>query len=150
MTLNRPWTNIVVWHHSLLLMNGYNKTEAAVFSCRLCFLRAFPFISLIGTAHRVIIANISGKLFVNPTRGSKDKEWTQNTVIQRLILNFDLDLQLTLVKQHCTSSHYSWHLCKVICKYHQGFKRYRTDTKYKHTMLNLKLWPWPWTDLGQT
>jgi len=27
----------VVWHHSLLLMNS--------FSCRLCFLRAFPFIS---------------------------------------------------------------------------------------------------------
>jgi len=25
-------------------MNSFNKTEAAVFSCRLCFLRAFPFI----------------------------------------------------------------------------------------------------------
>jgi len=37
----------VVWHHSLLLMNGFNKTEAAVFSCRLCVLRAFPFICLI-------------------------------------------------------------------------------------------------------
>ena len=37
----------MVWHHSLLLMNSFNKTEAAVFSCRLCFLRAFPFISLI-------------------------------------------------------------------------------------------------------
>ena len=37
----------VVWHHSLLLMNSFNKSEAAVFSCRLCFLRAFPFISLI-------------------------------------------------------------------------------------------------------
>ena len=37
----------VVWHHSLLLMNSFNKTEAAVFSCRLCFLRAFPFISKI-------------------------------------------------------------------------------------------------------
>jgi len=37
----------VVWHHSLLLMNSFNITEAAVFSCRLCFLRAFPFISLI-------------------------------------------------------------------------------------------------------
>jgi len=35
----------VVWHHSLILMNGFNKTEAAVFSCRLCFLRAFHFIS---------------------------------------------------------------------------------------------------------
>ena len=30
-----------------LLMNGFNKTKAAVFSCRLCFLGAFPFISSI-------------------------------------------------------------------------------------------------------
>jgi len=37
----------VVWHHSLPLINSFNKTEAAVFSCRLCFLRAFPFISLV-------------------------------------------------------------------------------------------------------
>ena len=29
------------------LMNSFNKTEAAVFSCRLCFLMAFTFISLI-------------------------------------------------------------------------------------------------------
>jgi len=35
----------VVWHHSLPLVNSFNKTEAAVFPCRLCFLRAFPFIS---------------------------------------------------------------------------------------------------------
>jgi len=33
--------------YSLLLMNSFNKTEAAVFSCRLCFLRAFSFISLL-------------------------------------------------------------------------------------------------------
>ena len=38
----------MVWHHSLPLMNSFNKTEAAVFSCRLCFLRAFPFISSVG------------------------------------------------------------------------------------------------------
>ena len=37
----------VVWHPSLPLMNSFNKTEAVFFSCRLCFLRAFPFISLI-------------------------------------------------------------------------------------------------------
>jgi len=37
----------VVWHHSLLLMNSFKKSEAAVFSCRLCFLRAFHFISLL-------------------------------------------------------------------------------------------------------
>jgi len=27
----------------IILMNGFNKTEAAVFSCRLCFLKGFPF-----------------------------------------------------------------------------------------------------------
>jgi len=37
----------VVWHHSFPLMNSFNKTQAAVFSCRLCFLGAFPFIILI-------------------------------------------------------------------------------------------------------
>jgi len=37
----------VVWHHSLLLMNSFNRNEAAVFSCRLCFLRAILFVSLI-------------------------------------------------------------------------------------------------------
>jgi len=36
-----------MWHHSLLPMNSFNKTEAAVFSCRLCSMRAFPFISLL-------------------------------------------------------------------------------------------------------
>ena len=39
----------MVWHHSLLLMNSFNITEAVVFSCRLCFQRAFPLISLIVT-----------------------------------------------------------------------------------------------------
>jgi len=29
-----------VWHLSLPLMNSFNKTEAAVFSFRPCFLRA--------------------------------------------------------------------------------------------------------------
>ena len=37
----------VIEHHLLLFMNGFNTTEAAVFSCNLCFLRAFTFISLI-------------------------------------------------------------------------------------------------------
>jgi len=43
----------VVWHHSLPLMNSFNKTEAAVFSCRLCFLWAFPFISFFDTVYFV-------------------------------------------------------------------------------------------------
>ena len=42
------------WHHSLPLMNSFNKTEAAIFPCRLCFLGAFPFISLIYLFLRLI------------------------------------------------------------------------------------------------
>ena len=45
----------MVWHHSLPLMNSFNKTEAAVFSYRLCFLRAFPFISLRNIYHKAFI-----------------------------------------------------------------------------------------------
>ena len=41
------WEVSVVWYLSLPLMNILNKTEAAIFHCRLCFLRAFPFISFI-------------------------------------------------------------------------------------------------------
>jgi len=37
---------LVVWHLLSPLMNSFNKTEAAIFLCRLCFLRVFPFISL--------------------------------------------------------------------------------------------------------
>jgi len=89
--------------------------------------------------------------FVNPTRGIKVIERTRNTVIQSLILDCDIDLEPTLVKHwQSTSSHHTWHLCKVICKSHQGFKRYRADTKYSHTLFILRFWPWPWTDLGQT
>ena len=51
--------------------------------------------SNIDTAHCLIIIDICAKLFVNPTRGSKDIERTRNTVIQYLILNCDLDLAQT-------------------------------------------------------
>ena len=37
----------VMWHHSLPLINSFNITETVIFTCRLCFLVAFPFISLI-------------------------------------------------------------------------------------------------------
>ena len=37
----------VVWHLSLPLINSFNKTKAAIFPCKQCFLRAFPAISLI-------------------------------------------------------------------------------------------------------
>ena len=86
--------------------------------------------SNISTAHRLIILDMCAKLFVNPTRGSKDKMRTRNTVIQYLILNCDLDLDPTLVKhRHCTSSHHTSHLCKVICKSHQGSKDIKRTRK---------------------
>jgi len=54
----------VVWHHALPLMNSFNKTEAAVFSCRLCFLRAFPFISSIKLSFKLhLLGNIVSLLF---------------------------------------------------------------------------------------
>ena len=37
----------VVWHLSLPLMNNFNKIETAIFPCRMCFLQAFHFSSLI-------------------------------------------------------------------------------------------------------
>jgi len=65
--------------------------------------------SNISTAHRLIILDICAKLFVNPTRGSKDIKRTQNTVIQCLILDCDLDFEPTLVRhKHFTSSHHTW------------------------------------------
>jgi len=39
---------------SLPLMISYNKTEAAVFPCRLCFLRAFSFLSMITGIERIL------------------------------------------------------------------------------------------------
>ena len=45
----------VVWHHSLLLMNSFNKSEAAIFSCRLCFLRAIPFISFLYSYFKTMV-----------------------------------------------------------------------------------------------
>ena len=44
----RSWVRgaSLVLHPSLQLMNRFNKTDAAFFSCRLCFLRTFPFIRL--------------------------------------------------------------------------------------------------------
>jgi len=60
--------------------------------------------SKIRTAHRLIISDICAELFENPT--SKDIERTQNTVIQCLTLNLDVDLEPTLVKYtHYTSTH---------------------------------------------
>ena len=90
--------------------------------------------SNLGTSHRLIILDICAKLFVNSTIGSKDIERTRNTVIQCLIVDCDLDLEPTLVKhKHCTSSHHTWQLCKIIWKSHQGFKRYIADTNVWRT-----------------
>ena len=168
LTLNRPLSNIGT-AHCLIIANisgrlfvnptrGLKDKEQAQNTVIQCLILNFEFdldLQLTLVKHRhykcLIIANIRAKLFVNTTRGSKDIERTRNTVIQCLLLDCDLDLGPTLVKhRNCTSSHHIWHLCKVICKSHQRFKRYRADTKYSHIMFNLRLWPWPWTDCGQT
>jgi len=83
------------------------------------------------------------ELFVNPTRVEKIYRG-HNTL-------FNLELSPWPWTDHGQT--YALHieisyLCRVMCKYHPGFKRYRVDTKYSHTMFNLELWPLPWTDLG--
>ena len=45
LTLERRWEKINNLFCAEKHVNSFNKTEAAVFSCRLCFLRAFPFIT---------------------------------------------------------------------------------------------------------
>jgi len=73
-----------------------------MFNLKIVTLTLYQPRSNISTAHRLIIPDICAKLFVNPTRGSKDIERTPNTVIQCVILDCDLDLELTLVKdRHC-------------------------------------------------
>jgi len=147
LTLNQPWSNLSTAHRLIILdicaklfenpnrgSKDIERTQNTVIQCLIldCDLDLERPWSNIGTAHCLIILDICAKLFVNPTRGSKDIERTRNTVIQCLILN--CDLEPTLVKhRHCTLSHHTWHLCKVICKSHQGFKRYRADTKVWRT-----------------
>ena len=116
--------------------------------------------SYLRTAHWLIIPDIRAELFVNSTRGSKDIERThcliafyvcaksfqnvtnhseviertRTTAIQCLTVNYDLGLEPTMVKHtHWTSTYHAWHLCPVICKSHQSFKRSRTDTKARRT-----------------
>ena len=64
----------VVWHRSLLLMNGFNKTEYDVFSCRLCFLRAYPFISLMNSFTDLMLKCIFARVFcfVETIKSHKD------------------------------------------------------------------------------
>ena len=70
----------VVWHYSLLLMNSFNKTEAAVFLCRLCFQGAFPFISLIQMSG----SKLPTKIFVRAQTAPQ------------IILRRDIDLPSTI------------------------------------------------------
>jgi len=90
--------------------------------------------SNICTAYQLIILDICVELFVNPTRGSKDIERkrirTSNTFIQCLAFNFDLDVELTLVKHtHCTLTHYTFDICAdLFVNPTRVQKIYRADT----------------------
>jgi len=64
----------VVWHLSLPLMNSFNKTEAAFFSCMQCFLRAFPFISLIRARKISAMSDIAIPLM--ETINAKFRAWS--------------------------------------------------------------------------
>jgi len=56
----------VVWHLLLPLMNIFNKTETAVFPCRLYFLEAFHFTVNFRSAVHNVLALQSGDLRSNP------------------------------------------------------------------------------------
>jgi len=84
----------VVWHHSLPLMNSFNKTEAAVFSCRLCFLRVFPFISLIALTFWFGVCTWGYQCF---------RIYLVRAVVSLLIdiLKYYLIKMLTLTRRYC-------------------------------------------------
>ena len=74
----------MVWHHSLPLMNSFYKIEAAVFSCRLCFLRAFPFISLIlGNKQQRAKVMITNVVVITEALGIGSLERTLSIVVFR-------------------------------------------------------------------
>jgi len=82
------------------LMNSFNKTEAAVLSCRLCFLRAFPFISFIYKRFRLQLTHtgsetrwhLTGKqaLVTNPV--INECYWICANVAECIYLAVDSDL----------------------------------------------------------
>ena len=81
----------MVWHHSLLLMNSFNKTEAAVFSCRLCFLRAFPFISLI-SCYCFLVNQLNHK--IENTRTQNHYQMTYESNVFPLTERFHFDVNI--------------------------------------------------------
>jgi len=68
------------------------------------------------------------------------------------IIMYHVEYDICWINNKKITSYLTFVQSNNICKSHQGFKRYRADTKYSHTMFNLKLWPWPWarpwTNLG--
>jgi len=62
-----------------VLMNGFNKTDAAVFSCRLCFLRAFPFIGLIDSTQTLPLETLQPSLPVSHKKAAETKLWRDQT-----------------------------------------------------------------------
>jgi len=78
------------------------------------------------SAHSLMVLYMCAKSFQNVTNPLRVIEWKHKKVIQSQTVNYDLDFDLTMVKHmHCTSSHHTWHLCRVNCESHQGFTRYR-------------------------
>jgi len=59
-------------------MKSFNKIEAAVFSCRLCFLRTFPFISL--------ILEKSIETLINPRKEKNPRKHSLHEKIQQFLL----------------------------------------------------------------
>ena len=67
--------------------------------------------------------------FNNVSNHSRVLQRKRKNVMQCLTLNFDLDLEPTLVKRtQCTLTNHTCYLYRVICKSHQRLKLYRAET----------------------
>jgi len=93
-------------------MNSFNKTEAAVFSCRLCFLRAFPFISLVeqfnSSLKKMIEKGISHPHFYGDflKKIKKVKYKTNGVSLQHIV---------SLIAQDFLNRKYNKHILKNTC-----------------------------------
>jgi len=130
LTFNLPWSSTSInWHSCKVICKSHLGSKRyradTKYSRTMFYLKVWPWpwpdLCQAKGLHIVSSYLTFGQsFFVNPTRGWKDKERTQNTVIEWFILNCDLYLEQRLVKPRpCTSSHHTWHWCKVICKSHQ-------------------------------
>ena len=103
-------------------MNSFNKTEAAVFSCRLCFLRAFPFISLILLHYLISVTSVAEMVMhwtaVLEASGSKSTSAGFLSFIVIFCCSwFIISSPLTCIKNYVISSHASFSVFNISIRF---------------------------------